>query len=652
MSLSQLLWVAAAAAVSMAFAGWWYMKREEPVQGRVPAAILRGAALFLILAGALLPVLGGTEGREGGLALLVDRSVSMRLPVSPGDSSRMRAAAHRAGEIAAELVLAFGGAVSEVGVEGLSRLEADGKRSRLTSALDAARLAGADSVVVITDGELDDREEARLTAERLELGLRELRVASPVSRLGIRDVAAPLRVRAGDTARVAVEIVAGGELRDTLAVRHSFEVQLSGPGGPMASARVAVPDPGHGLRVILPLVPRPTAAAGEWRPYTVELNAEADPYATTTSRRLWVLVTPVTRGAVLVSVEPDWEPRFLLPVLRQAVPGGAVGYLRLAPARFVRMGTDPRGVQAEPTVRRQVASSDVLVIQGSPDELPEWLRAEAGRHPRLLFLARGAGAVPGSELAVGKQLEGEWYPFGPPPSPVAGYMAGIDVGTLPPVTRLRGLTGASGWSPLSVRRDRRGSEHPLATATIHGRRRVVLVLAEGTWRWGARYGPSRRLYRSLYTSLAGWLSERAVGVPVVLADRWPEAGSPVLWRIAPGVRDLSISVLDGEGREAWSGTVPEPDSAVAGPILKPGEAHFTAAGRVGDRRFTVERPFTVVGPLAELLPRVVELPLTVPAPERTGAPEGSGGRKPVWPFALAALLLCAEWIWRRHIGLR
>ncbi len=35
-----------------------------------------------------------------------------------------------------------------------------------------------------------------------------------------------------------------------------------------------------------------------------------------------------------------------------------------------------------------------------------------------------------------------------------------------------------------------------------------------------------------------------------------------------------------------------------------------------------------------------------------GGSEVPGRSRPVWPFLLAALLLCFEWTWRQRIGLR
>ena len=102
----------------------------------------------------------------------------------------------------------------------------------------------------------------------------------------------------------------------------------------------------------------------------------------------------------------------------------------------------------------------------------------------------------------------------------------------------------------------------------------------------------------------------------------------------------------------WSDTIATPSADVDGPMLPAGEARFSAAGTLADRPFVLERPFDV-GPADELIPGPFGEPLTVEvSPDRTARTRGPRGAPPVWPFAAAALLLCAEWLWRRRFGLR
>ncbi len=643
----RVIWIAAAAAISLLVSAWWYARVEETVRGRLPAACLRAVALFLLLAGPRLPSLENIDSGSGNLVILVDGSSSMGLPTRPGGGSRRDSAVREAEGLPAARVLAFGEVTGELRGD---ELAGTGGHSRLGPALQAARLAGADSVVILTDGEIDDREEARRTAERLGLGVREIQVAAPVRRFGIRGVSAPQRARAGDTIRITAELVAGGGP----APGRDVEVTLSGPSGPITTTRAPAPTPGRSALVTLLLSPlAPAVGTAEWRPYDIALTGDADPYGVADARRLWVRVTAGIRGALVVSEDPDWETRYLIPVLRRSVAGGARGYLRVAADKYVGTGPDPVAYPAPATVRREARSADVLVVQGAPGDLPEWLRATAERHPRVLHLVRGPGEVPGTDLEVGESLPGEWYPTGPPPaSPVSGFLIGIDLDALPPVLRQHGLSGTTEWTALTTRRGRRGGARPLVVASSGGRSRRVIVVGEGTWRWAARPGPARRLYRGLLGGLAGWLSERASSQAVTLADDGPVARRNVRWRVDPGVRDLSLTVTDSAGSVIWERTVAAPDTILAGPSLAAGDARFTANGRLGDGGFRVERPFTVTAGGAELLPRASAAPLELSVPSGKAKGSWPAGRFPVWPFAVAAALLCLEWAWRRRIGLR
>lgn len=95
-----------------------------------------------------------------------------------------------------------------------------------------------------------------------------------------------------------------------------------------------------------------------------------------------------------------------------------------------------------------------------------------------------------------------------------------------------------------------------------------------------------------------------------------------------------------------------PPPRVDGPRLPAGDAVFRTAGVMDGRAFAYERPFHV-GPPAELVPGPFGPPLIVDggSPGPRGRADGPD-RPPVWPFVVAALLLCAEWAWRRRIGLR
>lgn len=642
------------AALAAAAVSWWaYARLEEPVSGRTGSAVLRGFALFLLLAGWWLPPLWtGADSARPTTALLVDRSLSMSLPASVGGMSRADSAALVIGEIDPSITIWFGDSarsvpddVSEGASERADDSGSSDAASRVLPGLEAARAEGADHVVLVTDGELDDREEARPVARRLGLTVREERVAERPARLAIRAVDAPAAVEAGDTIRLVVEVAAPGESIAT----DSASLSVTGPDGVRSIVRFEAPTLDRTRRVPVGVV-AVDGGGDTWRAYDVRLEPDADPFAPGTHHRVWIEIVPTAAGAVIVAVDPDWEPHYLLPVLARSTAGGARAWLRVGPDRWIRSGTERVPTGDDDRVRNDASRAQLLVVQGTPGGGPAWLDRLAARHPRVLWFARGSGTVPGSGLRVGGAQPGEWYPGGTvPSSPIAGFLEGLDHPALPPVSRLFDVDGFD-WAPLELRRNRAGAGEPPIAAARAGDRRRVVVAAEGTWRWASRAGAARQAYRSLFAGLAGWLLEAPEGRPVELVRARLVAGDTVRWRVASGVSDLRISIADSAGAVVWIDTIATPDSSIAGPPAPAGSQTFVAEGNVAGEAFRTGRPFEVEGAERELAARPVG-----PALEGAGVGGGVasvGGGRAMWPFVLAALMLCGEWYWRRRIGLR
>ena len=657
------LWVLVACA-AVAIVGWAYGAREERVAGRIGPAALRAAAVFLILGGLALPALRGGAAGAPERVLLLDASRSMTLPVRAGGAaapSRLDSALALLPSLAPDRAYLFGDNPVPARPDSLEALDAGHDASRLEPALRAARLGGADSVWVVTDGDVSDRAAAVETAEALGLGVREIRVADPTPRVGLAQVRMPERARAGDTVRVALAFRAGGADgaggageaggdAGAGATLDSVSLRLEREGEVVASTRAPRPAAGRMGRAELAFVPREDGGPG-WRRYEAVVTEPADPFGVSDRLGAWVEVSEAAAGAIVVSTVPDWEARFLVPALDRLVLGGARGYLRLADGRFLEMGAVPRIVEA-PGVRVAVEGSRLLVVQATPEEMPAWLAGALEAHPRTLFLAEGAGDVPGTGARLTGPLPGEWYPSGPvPASPASALLAEADLDLLPPVRELYAVEPPGRWSVINANRNRRGEGRPLLTAAEAGGRRWAVAAASDWWRWALRGGDPRRVYEGVFSGVVGWLTEDATPRLVSLV-RSPAVGQPPVWSIRPGSAEVRIRLFDATGAEVWSDSAAAPPPEVIGPVLPPGlfEAVVTATGPDGP--VELRRPVEVATDPAEYLPGPVADPLAIAARAVARPPMDVRPPRPVWPFLLAVCLLCAEWVWRHRIGLR
>jgi hypothetical protein len=473
------LWITLAAIAASALTVWAYGYREEPVRGRSGPGLLRGLATFFLLAGLWLPALRPPAFETRGALVLLDVSASMGLPTRPGGSSRFDSARAILAGLPSGRILAFGDRPAFMQDDALPTPSA--ARSLLTPAIEAAGLAGFDSVVVVSDGGWDDPAAALELAEGMGLGVREQRVASSARRVGFHDAVAPERVNG---------------------------VLLRGPDVEL-EVGVGVPDVGRSSRgeIRWPAAAVSPGVASEWRGYELSLAEGADPYGAADRLSLLVEVASEAADAVLISETPDWEPSFLLPLLERVTSGGADAYVRVGPERYLRLGTEPIQVDAA-AVRRAVLAARLLAVQGSPGDLPTWLTAALQRHPRKLVLSTGPGEVPGIAATPDTRLDGEWYPEQPAASaPTSVLLSGLQLAELPPIRDVFLLGGSWEWASLMSRRDRRGEARPLAAAGRGGGARWALVVGSGYWRWAFRGGEARRVYEGLFGGIAGWLLE-------------------------------------------------------------------------------------------------------------------------------------------------
>jgi hypothetical protein len=648
-----------------------YLRREPPGRGRPVLAALRGlvlALLVLLLFDPVVPAMGGP--RTVPTIVLVDGSLSMRLAGADG-RTRWREAADVMAAMDFDRLLRFG-AGEAVELESPDAVEPVAPASQLAPALGAALEAGASRVVVVTDGAIEDAAEVERLVRARGVVLDVIRVgARTAGNLGLAELEVPGWARWGEEAAVQVGVSRLGE-----PVPDSVTVTARWRGAEVASARVATPAEGRVSPATLRFVP-PDGMEGRVR-LDVSIE-EADSEPADNHRSGYLTVAEQPRGVALVSLRPDQEPRFLLPVLERALGLPARGWLAVGRDRFIRLGVGPEAglADSEVEVRRALDEADLVVLHGFGPGAPDWAVGAAGSARVLLFPSEALGArVVG--LAVGPLIPGEWYVADEiPASPVAPFLAAAETAGLPPLTGLRQLAPPGDWwTALNVRQDARGEAAPVLVAGVVQGRRLAVAAAEGYWRWAFAGGEARALYDALWAGTAAWLMEAwapAGGEEVRPDPRVVERGTRLRWVVPPDTDSLDVRLVAvpgpvGGGATEGSGGREEADDAeplderiraVEGVAFqsapRPGHYRYEAVAHVGDGSVRGVGELTIERYSAEFT-----RPARLPGDVGSGVePEGDAGPRPgrplrsmPWPYLVLVVLLCSEWVLRRRWGLR
>jgi len=246
--------VALAAAAALVVVSYLYRRREAPGRGRALLAALRWAALSLLILMLFDPSFPVPEVQASGdtrTRVLVDGSLSMALPVGPGEAaSRWERAREEARRVGGSVLL-FGDAPRLVAPDSLAALQPAAGSSRLLPALAAASEAGVRRVVVLSDGGIEDAAEVARALPELGLDV-EIRpvVAAEVTNRALAEVEAPEWAEAGKPLEIRVGVTAVGPAEgDSVAVllRQGEKV--------LTRARVATPPPGRVATATLRVTP-------------------------------------------------------------------------------------------------------------------------------------------------------------------------------------------------------------------------------------------------------------------------------------------------------------------------------------------------------------------------------------------------------------
>ncbi len=658
MTVSWLIFGVLATAAA-GFAAWIYNERELPIAGRKVLAAGRGLILVVVLFLLWDPRLPGS--RAGAFAaashwVLLDGSASMEAGAGQ-ERDAWTAALRRARELAAAgaPVLLFGATPRVVPADSLETLLPTEGMSRLAPALARVAESGAQAVTVLSDLRLDDPVESNLTAERLSLELRRETGEQGIRNAGVARFELPARAQSGDTLEAQVAVFSEGVgPADTIRLRVYEESRLA--------TRVAVPPAGSG-RVTTTSIRLPPPHSSGWVRYRLSVELEGDEFVGDDTKAAFVEIDPEEGGLILVSRRPDWEPRFLLPVLSQVTGLDARGFMAMGEDRYLRLGAgaDAGGSTDEAEVRRAAAGAELLVLHGFDGNAPPWVTEALAQSPRVLLFPADRAGADAAGVRVSSPFSGEWYPVAElQPSPLASSLAGADLTGLPPLGDvLPRIQAAAGPSPLQLQLQGSGpTEAALVLTEDEGQRRVV-VLASGFWRWAFRDGADRQVYRRLWAGVVGWLLASTPveqGVGVRPAARVWSAWEELEWR-APGLVGDSIAltltagdsvvldittVVNGAG-ELRTGSLPAGEYAYR--VTRVGESEAIGSGRVESESHSLE-----------LLRQPAEL---FPGPPTDGAATSAGDRRPgrplrthPIPYLLIIVLLSAEWIGRRRWGLR
>ena len=610
------------------------------------ARLIAVAGVVALLWNPVLPT--GPRSDAPDRYVILDASASMAARSADGaalwETAVQRALAE--GEAGARVLVADQG-VHAVHPDSLEGLAPSGVESLLAEAVAVAAEAGAREVVLVTDRRLHDPVATELTARRLGVSLAVDTLPEADDNLGIGRLVLPASAASGDEVRGRLE-VEGASGADSVTVTIGVD------GEPHQSLRLAAPQGGGTSGADFTFGTSLEAGA---HLVTARLD-RPDAFELDDGRTAVVQVDPEETGVLLVSFAPDWEPRFLLPVLDQVTGLPVRGFLRTGPGRYHPMDAGASGNAAaidEPAMERLMRRAEMVVAMGVDGSTAELVEAATSRTARLLiFPGDGAGAA-GGGVAVGGALPGEWYLDEAPPSPIAGEVDRFVGAGLPPLTRVLPVVGEADGVALHLRLGGAGESRAALVLRADGSRRVGVVLAQGFWRWAFRGGGPREHYRSLWAAVGGWMmadEPLAAGPGIRPARPVLQRGLRAPW-LGRGYQNeqiaLTVAAANGDVVLDSTLTIP-PGGLFTTPPLAAGTYSYSAVTSAD----TVGGTFHVETFTDEMLQRPTDAAdLTMRAPDGDAAAEGSRPLR-TWPFPYLVILaaVCAEWIGRRRAGLR
>jgi hypothetical protein len=563
--------------------------------------LLRMAAVAIIAALALDLAVGRAAPPPPIVALDVSASW-----LRTGDSTQRSAAQDSASRVARGApIMLFGDSARDAS----TAANFSDQASMLAPVIARAAASGA-SVVVVTDGALDDADALQRAAPGSRVIALPLRSAQDRA---VADITAPAEARVGDTITLQARIVSDAAmptaakltwLLDGASVAESEVPALSAGGEALVESQIVIAagDSNALLRAVLPA------------------GSDIQPRNDTASITL-------RRGArqrlVVVSTAPDADVRDVNSALRANVPLPIEAFYRIAPGRWVRDGA--LTVVEESVVRAAARGSTLLVLHG--DTLVLGAPATLGSRALLLLAPPDAA---GAEMLVRT----------PPASPLQAALGGIVVESLPPLivgSGIRGGTPALTAAP----RIATGGGTSIVTATDGAVRRVVIAAA-GYSRWRTRGGVSELAFGALTGAVSDWLlAARGTSATPTLVRSLLRAGTPVRWQRGGQASAVLLLTRDGDRATRRDSLLFGERSDVSSPPLGAGIWRGTVDGAA---------VVLAVNASAEWLPRSTVVQSG--AINGVALPLRRGARSVNWLYLAGLLLLASEWLLRRKAGLR
>ena len=399
-------------------------------------AALRAAALGVLVLLAWNPT-AAREVRGAPPLVLLDASLSM---VSYGGRWRDALDTARA--------LAQGGVIWRFGerVAGFDTLPPKEGASRLAPALDAAAARGG-PVTVVSDGAIADL--ADLPPDLVRRARLVVLPRAPFFDAFVASVDGPRRVSAGDTIRLRITYGTAGK-RERGNGKGTAVLAASVTGRRIASRVVNLPDSGIVSTDLTFPVSRFLSPG--WVAVEVRLEGVGDRESRDDARLFALEVSPQP-SVVLLASPPDWDTRFLAPMVEDVARVPVRTFIEAEPGGTRWRDATTLESRAPSDVARAVAGAALVIEAGDPATFSR-------------FSPKGAVLL----WPATRRLDGDWYvqppSAAPGPSPLAGALAGVAWDSLPPTTSLVALALDSSTAvALTARLARRGPPRPNTRAS-------------------------------------------------------------------------------------------------------------------------------------------------------------------------------------------